>query len=80
MLKIGKYLAVTATIVHKNDASAKETNLDLDLLSNDAWLQYGHREVHDYNQVSKKDKSPKASKAKTAKSEESPEESIEDSP
>ena len=57
MLRLGKCLAVTATIVRENGASARELdlglNLEHELLSNDAWLRYGHREGVNQASVSK---------------------------
>ena len=68
MLRLGAYLVATATIIYEKGVSASKNpiNLNLDLLSNDAWLHYGHREAADRARVSKK-----ATKAKSTKNPES---------
>jgi len=64
MISAGNNLATTTAIAHQHGASASNNIVDLNLLSDEAWLHYGHREFQDYVTVSKK----KASKSKSPES------------
>ena len=64
MIRLGAAIAVTTTMIVKQTfASASDEIIDLNLLSENAWFDYGHREAMDYDKVSKK--APKANSSKS---------------